>query len=108
LINALTSTIRTVFPSVYIMDVPGSFNSLVYATVRPTEVANLYRNYALLQGQAGVPALLLEAMQTTIVMMQPTPAGEGVVYTDDWAPVEWLTNNMVLNFVLFGNMEILQ
>jgi hypothetical protein len=39
--------------------------------------------------------------------LQPTP-GVDVVYTDDWAPIEWITNNMVLNFVLFGEMEDLQ
>jgi hypothetical protein len=39
--------------------------------------------------------------------MQPTP-DSSTVYTDDWAPVEWLTNDMVLNFVLFGEMEDLQ
>jgi len=27
------------------------------------------------------------------------------VFTDDHAPVEWITNDMVLRFLLFGEME---
>jgi hypothetical protein len=27
------------------------------------------------------------------------------VYTDDWSPIEWVTNSMVLNYVLFGDLE---
>jgi hypothetical protein len=30
-----------------------------------------------------------------------------VVYTDDRAPIEWITNDMVLSYVLFGDMESL-
>jgi hypothetical protein len=29
------------------------------------------------------------------------------VFTDDRAPIEWITNNMVLNFVLSGDVEAL-
>jgi hypothetical protein len=27
------------------------------------------------------------------------------VYTDDWSPIEWVTNQMVLSYVLFGDLE---
>jgi hypothetical protein len=40
----------------------------------------------------------------TVLNMQPTPP-KSIVYTDDWAPVEFVTNKMVLNFVLFGDMR---
>ncbi len=46
LINAFASTIGAVFPSVYVMDVPGTFNSVLYATVQPTDLANLDANLA--------------------------------------------------------------
>ena len=107
LIDGLVSTIETVFPSVFVMDVPGSFNSVVYATLRPAQALNLYYNFNLLKEQGDIHPLLLEAMQTTIVMLQPTPQNAGIVYTDDWAPIEWITNNMVLNFVFFGDKEVL-
>jgi MFS family permease len=107
LIEALVGTIQTVFPSVYVMDVPGSFNSLVYATRQPSQLTDLYANFDhLLKGGDGHP-LLLESLYRTVYYMQPTPQSE-VVYTDDWAPIEWLTNEMVLNYVLIGDMEELE
>jgi spermidine synthase len=108
LIDALVSTMQTVFPSIHVMDVPGSFNSVIYATLQPTRVENLYVNYSLLDEGQRLPALLKEAMQTTIVSLQPTPQNVGIVYTDDWAPIEWITNRMVLTFLLFGDTQILK
>jgi spermidine synthase len=107
LINDLASTIGAVFPSVYVMDVPGSLNSIVYATVQPTQIENLYENLVHLYVREDVSPLLLRALEHTVVFQQETPA-HTVVYTDDWAPIEWITNDMVLRFVLFGDMEGLQ
>lgn len=107
LIDGLVGTIKTVFPSVYVMDIPDTFNSIIYATAQPTEIDDLYRNYVNLQAQTNLHPLLNEAIQRLIVNQQPTPASR-VVYTDDKAPIEWITNNMVLNFVLFGGMEDLK
>lgn len=104
LINDLATTIHSVFPSVYVVDIPGSFNSLVYATRQPTQVLNLYKNLDLLLKRGSVHPLLLKSLQVAVVYMQPTPSTT-VVYTDDWAPIEWITNNMVLSYVLTGNME---
>ncbi len=30
-----------------------------------------------------------------------------MVFTDDRAPIEWLTNNLVINFILHGDVESL-
>jgi hypothetical protein len=51
--------------------------------------------------------MLIRAMELFVAHQQPTPQG-GTVYTDDLAPIEWITNNMILSFVLFGDMETLQ
>jgi spermidine synthase len=107
LIDGLASTIQSVFPSVYVMDVPGSFNSIVYATVKPTDIENLYENYDQLTQRGDVHPLLLQAIQRMIVYQQPTTMIDSI-FTDDWAPIEWITNNMVLNFVLYGEIEDLQ
>ncbi|MFO7625008.1 MAG: fused MFS/spermidine synthase [Anaerolineales bacterium] len=107
LIDALVGTIQTVFPSVYVMDVPGSFNSMVYASVQPSQVTDLYNNFNQLLKRGDGHPLLLESLYRVVYYMQPTPVSD-IVYTDDWAPIEWLTNDMVLNFVLFGDMEELQ
>jgi hypothetical protein len=51
--------------------------------------------------------LLLETMGITITNLQPDPA-KTVVFTDDLAPIELLTNKLVLSYVLSGQMEELQ
>ncbi|MBN2500448.1 MAG: fused MFS/spermidine synthase [Anaerolineales bacterium] len=107
LIDVLTSTLQEVFPSVHVMDIPNTFNSIVYATVQPTSFENLEANYMALAQSGDTPPLLLESIQKAIVNQQPTSPQE-VVFTDDRAPVEWVINNMVLNYVLNGEQEVLQ
>jgi predicted membrane-bound spermidine synthase len=104
MINALATTIGQVFPSVYVMDVPGSFNSIIYATRQPTQITGLYTNLDLLIRRGDVHPLLLDSIYRAVYYLQPTP-DSGLVFTDERAPVEWLTNNMVLNFVLSGDIE---
>lgn len=106
LIEGLVATLRTVFPSVYVMDLPESFNSIIYATVQPTELANLSTNFDMLVEKDNVHPLLLEVVKKAILNQQPAPLG-GTVYTDDKAPIEWITNNMVLKFVFSGEVETL-
>jgi len=107
LVEILSSTILTVFPSVHIMDLPDSFNSILFATVQPTESRNLSDNYAALSQQADTPPVLIQAMASAIANLQPTPAA-GYAFTDDRAPIEWITNDMILDFFLAGNAETLQ
>jgi predicted membrane-bound spermidine synthase len=107
LINDLVGTISTVFPSVYVMDIPDTFNSIIYATVQPTRIQDLYDNLLYLLTLKNVHPLLLDAIQRVVVYQQPTPHSD-VVFTDDWAPIEWITNELVLRFVLSGGTENLQ
>lgn len=104
LVNQIASTIETVFPSVFIVDVPGSYNSMIYATIQPTKISYLQANLDHLSTVAGVPKLLVDSMIIAIVNEQPTPP-VSVVYTDDWSPIEWVTNKMVLSYVLYGDLE---
>ncbi len=107
LVDAISSTLQAVFPSVHVMDLPDTFNSIIYATVQPTDLANLDTNLAYLNSLGNVQPLLLESVQTTLANIQPTPP-QGQVFTDDLAPIEWITNSMVLNFFLSGDVENLQ
>jgi len=104
LIDGLAGTINGIFPSVYVMDVPNSFNSIIYATVQPTEIENLYGNLLYLYTRPDIDPMLIEAIELVVTNLQPTPKSQ-VIFTDDLAPVEWITNNMVLNFVLRGDLE---
>jgi len=95
------------------MDVPNSFNSILYATVQPTEEINLQANYTYLLDRPDTHPLLIDAIQRAIVFKQSNPcdppSAEGcIVFTDDKAPVEWITNNMVMKYVFLGGVEELQ
>ena len=107
LIDGLATTIGSVFTSVYIMDIPGTFNSMIYATRQPTHKEYLNANMVRLAVSQGVDPLLVTSIYETWVNLQPTPS-KSIIFTDDLAPIEWITNNMVLNFVLFGDLENIQ
>ena len=104
LIDGLVGTIRAEFASIFVMDVPGSFNSIIYATLQPAIRENLLGNIVYLSGREDVHPLLLESLEIAAAYQQPVP-DSNTVYTDDLAPIEWITNNMVLKFVLFGDLE---
>ena len=107
LIDGLATTIATVFPSIHIMDIPNTLNSIVYASAQPTSVDDLFANYNALNARGDVHPLLLTAISSTIVNMQPGYEPTQV-FTDDKAPIEWLTNNLIVNFLLHGDVEALQ
>lgn len=107
LIDALTATIQQVFPSVYITDLEQSFNSILFATVQPTTLENFRQNYLRLSSLEGTSPLILNAMALTYEGLQPVHAGD-IIFTDDHAPVEWMTNAMIIDFLTSGQMETLQ
>jgi hypothetical protein len=109
LIDALYSTIGQVFPSLYVVDLPLSYNSLIYATKAPTSVSNLAANLDFLNQRGNPPLLLMQSLYVAFNNLQPSPAiDNNLVFTDDRSPVEWITNNMVLKFMFSGQMEQLQ
>lgn len=107
LINALGSTILTVFPSVHVMDVPNAFNSILFATAQPTQNINLINNLTYLSNTEGIDPLLVDSMRVAVANLQPPPTSFKV-FTDDLSPVEWITNGMILDFLFSENMEKLQ
>ncbi len=106
LINSLASTIGEVFPSIYVVDVPNTFNSILYATVQETNQMNLIENYQIAVAEDAHP-LLMYAMQVAIAQMQPDPP-PAQVFTDDLAPIEWITNDMILDYLTTGEGEVMQ
>lgn len=105
LIEAMASTLRAVFPSVYVMDVPETFNSILVATVQPTTAENLFANILALPPDAH--PLLRKALLRGAETLQPTAYGD-TVFTDDVAPVEQLTNSIVINFLLGEGLQYLK
>lgn len=106
LVNDLGTTIGEVFPTLFVVDLPGSFNTILFATKAPGSWENFYDNYTYLVESEAEP-LLLETMALTINHKQDPPV-RTQVYTDDRAPIEWLTNKMVVDFILAGGTENLQ
>jgi spermidine synthase len=107
LLDSLCTTIGTVFPSVYVSDLSDSFNSLVFATRQETSLENFVANYIQLYNDPDTPALLLDVMSSTYAGIQAVNEN-GMVFTDDLAPVEYLTNSMVLNYIFSGEIKDLQ
>ncbi|PKN87882.1 MAG: spermine synthase [Chloroflexi bacterium HGW-Chloroflexi-8] len=107
LIDSLGSTILSVFPTVHVMDLPNSFNSILFATVQPTDKSNLALNFKSLQNQPGMNPLLMDTMSITLQNLAENPQ-PAQVFTDDLAPIEWLTNSLIVDFFLKGEVENLQ
>jgi hypothetical protein len=102
LVDALTSTLLHVFPTVHAMDVPQSFNTILVATQHPTVDANLAANLALLPADAN--PILRDALTLAVQRIVPVHESD-LVFTDDRAPVETLVDSLVLNFLLSGGAE---
>lgn len=106
LVDAMVGTIGAVFPSLHVVDVPNTFNTIIYATVQPTSADSLRENLAALTRE-GAPSLLLDVLQRAYANLQATPVSD-VVFTDDKAPIEQLTNSMAIRFILSGDLSILR
>jgi spermidine synthase len=107
LINGLATTMGTIFPSVYTMDIPGTLNTMIFATKQKTIPENFAMNLVALSNDQTVHPLLISTMQVTFANMKPGYEST-TVYTDDHAPIEWIVNDMVIRFVLQGGTQLLQ
>jgi spermidine synthase len=94
LVDAIAKTAAEVFPTVHVIDVAGSFNSIVYATSQPTSIENLRANVE------GMPAPVRPVAEKALTHARPLNP-DALTFTDDRAPVERLTNEIMLSF-LFG------
>jgi hypothetical protein len=84
--KVVSATLHAVFPAVA-RDVVSDTNSLVVASARP------------IGAMAGVPGGLEPLAGTVAARMAPALRG-GAVYTDDKAPVEWLTDLSILSYAI--------
>ena len=107
LINGLATTMGTIFPSIYTVDIPGSLNTMIFATKQKTIPENLAVNLVTLSQDPSVHPLLLASMQVTFANLK-TGYETTTVFTDDHAPIEWIVNDMVIRFILGGGTQYLQ
>jgi spermidine synthase len=107
LINGLATTMGTIFPSIYTVDLPGSLNTMIFATKQETQAENFAANFVSLSNDPGIHPLLIATMQTTFANLKPGYETT-TIFTDDHAPIEWIVNDMVIRFILGGGTEYLQ
>jgi spermidine synthase len=90
LVQAFVNTMSQVFPAIYQINVPASGNSILMATMKPTSLSAFQANLASL-----APTTLLGhvAHKVSPIVIQAHSNG-GVIFTDDRAPVEQLTDQL--------------
>lgn len=93
LVDAVAATAAGVFPAVHVVDVAGSLNSIVYATQQPTTSDDLRQNLAHMDQP------LLQATAQRALQNLRAYDRDAVIFTDDNAPVERLTNALMLDFL---------
>jgi spermidine synthase len=102
-VDAFAVTLLQVFASVHVIDVPYSCNSVMFATVQPTVPENLLANLERLQATAH--PFLSRVLALSYKQLRPTPQ-EGMLFTDDKAAVELLTDSILVNFALSGDTAL--
>lgn len=105
LVDAMTTTLLRVFPTVHAIDVPQSFNTILVATRQPTSFENFVHNFDALPPTAN--ELLKQTYQRALESVVPTHTSD-VVFTDDRAPLETIVDSLVVNFLLSGGTDQLR
>jgi spermidine synthase len=95
LVQAFVNTMSQVFPSVYTFNVPNTFNTEVMATVHPTSIATFRSNLSQFDPTTVMGQVADEVLP---VVRQGHPDG-GIVFTDDRAPIEQITDQLLLNYI---------
>lgn len=107
LIDGLATTMAQIFPSIHIMDIPGTLNTMIFATRQPTTSEAFLNNTIRLAEDKSLNPLLVTTMSSAYTNLKPGYTTT-TVFTDDLAPIEWIVNDMVVRFVLQGGLEFLQ
>ena len=96
LVDALSGTLNAVFPNVFVLDSNRRFtNSVIYATSSPATVDQFIAR-AGAEANAKLQPIAAEALQSGGVH-QVYP--NGIVFTDDLAPVERLIDDIILSYI---------
>jgi len=63
LINGLATTMATIFPSIYTVDIPGSLNTMIFATKQPTQPENFAANLLALSNASSIHPPLIHTIR---------------------------------------------
>jgi spermidine synthase len=100
LVEAMLATMLQVFPSAHVIDVPNSFNAVVVATIQPSRASNLQANLPSIESDE----FLRLTATNAVANLRPTEPSD-IIFTDDRAAIELMTNALVFEFVLGGGMR---
>ncbi len=95
LVQAFINTMSRVFPSVYVFNVPNTFNTEIMATMQPTSLATLQQNMK----QFASSTVMGQLANEVIPVARPGHADGGIYFTDDRAPIEQITDQLLLNYI---------
>ena len=95
LVQAFVNTMHTVFPSVYTFNVPGTINTEVMATVQPTSINTFRQNMA----QFAPSSVMGQVANEVLPVVTQAHSDGGIVFTDDRAPVEQITDQLLLDYI---------
>lgn len=95
LVDAFAQTMRGVFPSVHAVDVPDTWNTILYATMQPTD------------GSLTIPATQPASLQPVLAaytVNKTIPGHSKTTFTDERAPVETIVDSLVIRHLLAEGM----
>jgi hypothetical protein len=103
LVEALASTLKAEFPSVYLIDTGDAgydvINVLVVATKQPTRLENLAANAELLASSGSEMGQLLQGVIAGVEDRVREFTEPTLVLTDDKAPVEQIVHGLILSYL---------
>jgi spermidine synthase len=99
LVHAFVNTLRQVFPSVYTVDVPDALNTEIFATVKPTTLGAVQAHLNAAAQSAATSPLSIVASETEPLVQVAQAQPGGIVFTDDEAPVEQISDQLIIDYI---------
>ncbi len=97
LVDALASTLKAVFPTVWIVDAAESHNSMIVAAAEPVSAADFQQ-----QSARATHPLLVEVLARTTAHLRPFTSATMPPLRDDRAPIEQVIHQMIWRFAWEG------
>ncbi len=95
LVQAFVNTMSQEFADVYTFNVPGTFNTEIMATVQRTSISTFQHNLA----RAAPDSVMSQIASEVLPVVSAAHANGGIVFTDDRAPIEEITDQLLLDYI---------
>ncbi|GHO42480.1 spermidine synthase [Ktedonospora formicarum] len=95
LVQSMVATMSKVFPSVYVLNVPNTFNTVVMATMQPTTIETFRSQLS----QLDPTTTMGQVANEVVPVVEIGRPKDGIVFTDDRAPIEQITDQLLLSYI---------